>query len=223
MMLSKKRIGNFTGSEGHKLVPGIRGGQSQRNTYIFEKAQEKVLGFVKSFRDYNTDHGHFNEFEGIQEFSKMSGLIVEPLNNEYFEINENCGATPDAKVVDFSGNIIASVDIKCPTSTFFIQKMQMINESETKYQNSPKQYYYQAQMQMMALKVDTHYLVRYLTASETDFDGNKIEYNLPIESRIYWKVIKSDKKVQDELLEMIEQAANERDLLVEIFKKPILS
>lgn len=221
-MLSKERIGRFTASRISDLVPGSRGGSSTRDKYIFEKAEEVVRGHAKSFRNKHTEHGEMNEYEAIQAFAKVTGLLVEYLDQIYFPINDNCGATPDAIVVDFSNNVLASVDVKCPTETFFQQKMLMINEAKPKYQNVPKSYYYQAQMQMMALGVKEHYLVRYMTKMDVDFDGNKIEYDLPLESRIFYKVIKQDLEVQEELLDMVEQAAKERDVLVEIFRAPIL-
>ena len=220
MTLSNERLGKFTASSIHKLFVGGKG--ATRDSYIFEKAEEIVKGHAKMFNNRHTEHGHMNEFEAIESFQEVSGLLVEYLEQEYFAINSNAGATPDAKVVDFNGKTIASVDVKCPTETFFQQKMLMIKESKPEFQNVPKQYFYQAQMQMLALGVDTHYLVRYLTKSDLDYEGNKVEYNLPLNVRLYWKRITADKSVQDDILSLVEAAATERDLLVEIFTKPIL-
>lgn len=219
--LSKDRLGKFTASSISKLFIGGKG--ATRDSYIFEKAEELVKGHSKVFSNKHTDHGHLNEYEAIEAFAEVSGLIVEYLNQEFFTINDNCGATPDAKVVSFSGSTVASIDVKCPTETFFKQKYAQIKESKPEYQNVPKDYFYQAQMQMMALGVKEHYLVRYLTAMDIDFDGNKIEYNLPLDVRLFYKKIIADEKVQNEILEKVEQAAKERDVLVEIFKKPILT
>ena len=47
--------------------------------------------------------------------------------------------------------ITASIDLKCPTEKFFEQKMMMINNAKPEFQNVPKEYFYQAQMQMMSL------------------------------------------------------------------------
>jgi hypothetical protein len=220
-MLSKERLGKFTASRASDLFVGGKG--VTRDKYIFEKAQEIVLGHAKQFSNKHTQHGNLNEFEAIQSFKEVTGLNVEYLEQEYFAINENCGATPDAKVVDFFDKVIASVDVKCPTETFFAQKMMMLNESKPEFQNVPKSYYYQAQMQMMSLNVDKHYLVRYLTKSDIDFEGNKVEYDLPIETRIYYKLITADSEVQKKILELVEQASKERDALVKIFLTPILN
>lgn len=216
-LLSPKRIGNFTASEIFKLFTGGK----TRDSYIFEKAQEKATGHQKQFSDKNTEHGHLHEHEALCNFSEISGLLSENLLQQYFEINENCGATPDGKVCDFYGNALATIDCKCPTTTFFEQKMLFIKESKPEFQNVPKQMFYQGQMQMLAMGVEEHYLVRYLTAMDTDYYGNTIEYDLPLNVRLFYQKIKSDKRVQAQIIGLVEQASKERDLLVEIFKKPV--
>lgn len=221
-MLSKERLGRFTASRISELFVGPKGGSSTRDKYIFEKAEESVKGHAKQFQNKYTQHGHLNEFEAIQSFAEVTGFNVEHLNQEYFPINNNCGATPDAKVVDFSGKVLATCDVKCPTETFFTQKMMMLNESKPEFQNVPKQYYYQAQMQMLSMEVNEHYLVRYLTKMDVDFDGNKIEYNLPLDIRLYYKIIKADRKVQEEIIRLVETAVVERDMLIKIFTTPII-
>lgn len=214
--LSKERVGNFTASEIYKLFVGGK----TRDTYIFEKAQEKTTGHQKEFSTKKTDHGHMHEHEAGVSFSEVTGIQVENLMQEYFPINENCGATPDFKAVDFNGNLLASIDCKCPTDSFFEQKMQFIKESKPEFQNVPKQMFYQAQMQMLAMSVDEHYLVRYLTAMDTDYYGNTIEYDLPLNVRLFYQKVKADKRVQAQIIGLVEAAAKERDLLVAIFKTP---
>ena len=220
MTLSKERLGKFTGSTITSLFVGGKG--KTRDSYIQSKAEEMVLGHVKNFSHRNFDHGHMNEFEAIETFGQVTGFNVEYLEQEYFPINDNCGSTPDAKVVDFSGKILASCDVKCPTSKFFEQKLQIIMDSKPEYQNSPKEYFYQAQMQMMSLGVDKHYLVRYLTKMDMDYEGNKIEYDLPVDVRLFYKVIEADPKVQQSILDAVEVASKERDLIIEMLLKPIL-
>lgn len=231
MNLSKDRLGKFTGSSTGKLFVGGKG--ATRDKYILEKAEEIVRGhFKRGFRNFHTDHGHLNEYEGIENFRKVSGLIVEYLEQQFFEINANCGATPDAAIVDFAGVYLASVDIKCPTESFYEQKLMFIQESKPEFQNVPKDMYIQGQMQMMALTeanrkkglppVTEHYLVRYMTSSEVDEDGVKIEYNIPLEARIFYQRITADSVFQQKILDAVSAAAAERDLLVEILLKPII-
>lgn len=232
MILSNARNGKFTASQMWKLFVGGKG--VTRENYIFEKAEEIVKGHAKpEFKSKYTEHGHINEWEAADEFQRLTGFIVKSFNNEFFAINENCGSTPDGGIENMKVIITASVDYKCPVNSFFEQKMLHIKEGKPEYQNVPKESFYQAQTQMMSLTehnkklghppVTEHYLVRYLTNCYYNEDtGEKIEYDLPIETRMFWKVIKADPKVQEQILKEVEQASKERDLLVEIFKKPIL-
>jgi hypothetical protein len=225
--LSKSRLGKFTASEIHKLFTG----GTTRQTYIFEKAQELATGRMKEFSNKHTDHGHMHEHEAITNFGEVTGLLVENLMQEFFAINENCGATPDAKITDFNGKFLATVDVKCPTTTFFEQKMVFVNESKPQFQNVPKQMFYQGQMQMLAVSeynksiglppINEHYLVRYLTACDTDYYGNSIEYDLPLDVRLFYQKIVADYRVQAQIVGLVETAAKERDVLLQIMKKPI--
>lgn len=217
LTLSKDRLGRFTASSIHKLFTG----GATRETYIFEKAEEIIKGHSKQFSSKHTEHGHMHEFEAIQSFAEVSGLNVVYTDQVYYPINDNCGSTPDAKVVDFSDNVLASCDVKCPPETFFKQKMLFIKESKPQYQNVPKEFFYQGQMQMMSLKVNEHYLARYLTAMDIDFDGNKVEYDLPLNTRLFYQKITADSRVQEQILRLVEAASKERDLLVKIMKQPI--
>lgn len=230
-MLDKAKLGKFSASEGYKLFIGGKG--VSRDNYIKEKAEEVVRGhFKKQFKSKDTDHGNMNEFEAITVFKELTGLLVEPLNQQYFPINEDCGSTPDGKVVSFNGIIEASLDAKCPTESFYTQKLLQVKESKPEYQNVPKEMFFQAQMQMMSLTeynkklghppVEKHYLVRYMTSMDIDDDGNKTEYNIPLEARMFYKEITSDKVVQEQILKAVEVAAKERDALVKIFLQPII-
>lgn len=223
MALSKDRLGRFTASRISDLFPGPRGGSSIRDKYIFEKAQEVVRKHAKQFSNKNTDHGHMNELEAGKAFADLTGLNVVYLDQKYFPINSNCGATPDFSVDTFKGEVIASVDVKCPTESFFEQKMLFLKEGKPGFQNCPKQMFYQGQMQMMALRTEEHYLVRYMTAMDIDYYGEKIEYDLDLNVRLFYQRITKDPVVQEQILEAVEQAAKERDLLVEIMMKPIIT
>jgi hypothetical protein len=203
-----------------------------RDKYIFEKAKESVQGYAKAFGNKNTQHGNFNEFEAITEFRNLTGIDLEYLDQAYFPVNENSGATPDAAERNFDESFLASGDVKCPTDTFFEQKMMFIQESKPEFQNSPKNYFFQGQWQMLSLSkwnaergfppVKKHYLIRYLTNWDIDDDGNKTEIDLPLEARMFYKTITFDKDVCDMLLKEVDIAAQERDMLIKIFKTPII-
>ena len=229
-MLSNDRLGKFTASTVSNLFVGGKG--ATRDSYIMDKAIESVKGYAKSFTSKHTEHGNINELEALEAFNEVTGLNAVYLDSEYFPINENCGSTPDAALINYDIVMTASIDLKCPTEKFFEQKMMMINDSKPEFQNVPKAYFYQAQMQMMSLSkyneslghppVTNHYLVRYLTSTNYDFDGNKIEIDLPLNVRIFYKIIHADLEVQAKILQEVAQASEQRDALIQILKQPII-
>jgi hypothetical protein len=229
-MLSNHRLGKFTASTVSNLFVGGKG--ATRDSYIMDKAIESIRGYAKSFSSKHTEHGNINELEALESFIEVTNLDARYLDSEYFPINDDCGSTPDAALYDFDGIIVASIDLKCPTEKFFEQKLMMINDCKPEFQNIPKAYFYQAQMQMMSLSlhniklglpsVDLHYLVRYLTSTNYDFDGNKIEIDLPLETRIFYKIVKADPEVQQRILDEVKIASEQRDKLIEILTKPII-
>jgi len=229
-MLSNHRIGKFTASTISNLFVGGKG--ATRDSYIMDKAIEKIKGYGKSFTSKHTEHGNVNELEALESFIQVTGLDARYLDSEYFPINDNCGSTPDAALFNFDGVMVASIDLKCPTEKFFEQKMMMLNDSKPEFQNVPKAYFYQAQMQMLSLSkhnlekghpaVINHYLVRYLTSTNYDFDGNKIEIDLPLNVRIFYKIVKADLEVQSKILQEVAQASEQRDALIQILKQPII-
>jgi hypothetical protein len=229
-MLSSERLGKFTASTIHNLFVGGKG--ATRDSYIMDKAIESVKGYAKSFTSKHTEHGNINELEALESFNQVTWLDAKYLDSVYFPINENCGSTPDAALYDINDRMISSIDLKCPTEKFFEQKMMMINDSKPEFQNVPKAYFYQAQMQMMSLTkhneslghpaVTNHYLVRYLTSTNYDFDGNKIEIDLPLNVRIFYKIVKADLEVQAKILQEVAAASEQRDALINILKQPII-
>jgi len=229
-MLSSDRLGKFTASTVSNLFVGGKG--ATRDSYIMDKAIEAVKGYAKSFSSKHTEHGNINELEALESFIEVTGMNAVYTDSQYYPINDNCGSTPDAVILDFDNVISATVDLKCPTEKFFEQKMMMINDSKPEFQNVPKAYFYQAQMQMMSLTkhnesigypaVTNHYLVRYLTSTNYDFDGNKIEIDLPLNVRIFYKIVKADLEVQAKILQEVAQASEQRDALIQILKQPII-
>jgi hypothetical protein len=144
------------------------------------------------------------------------------------QYGDNAGATPDGLVQDpFTGEIFATVDVKCPTGKFWHQKLDIIQNAKPQYQNSPKEYFYQAQMQMLVasayygVPIKKHYLVRYLAEPDMGDYAEPIQFDMDDSLRIYWKVIEADEIAQEQLIELIEQSAIERDELVNILKQTI--
>lgn len=196
-----------------------------RDDYIFQKAEELTIGLEEGFFEtYDTNHGQFNEYEAHDMFVKTSGLNVVYGEQKYYKINQDAGATPDATIQDFDGKIEATVDYKCPTRSFFQQKMRLIKQMLPQYQYCTKEQYYQAHWQMMATGCDKHYLVRYLAEYfEDKKTGDLVKIDLPVQTRIYWHVIHRDEKTCEDIRNEIKLASEERDKLVEIFKQPIIN
>jgi len=229
MTNNPKRYGRFTASEIFKLVPGERGGTATRDKYILEKAIEIVQGCeLPGFTSRHTEHGNWHEREAIDAFMAASGLTVEYQSDQFLPYGDNAGATPDGLVTDpFTGEIFATVDVKCPTGKFWHQKLDIIQNAKPQFQNSPKEYFYQAQMQMLVasayygVPIKKHYLVRYLAEPDMGDYAEPIQFDMDDSLRIYWKVIEADEVAQVCLIELIEQAAIERDELVNILKQTI--
>jgi hypothetical protein len=97
-MLSSDRLGKFTASTIHNLFVGGKG--ATRDSYIMDKAIEAVKGYAKSFTSKHTEHGNINELEALESFIEVTGLNAVYLDSEYFPINENCGSTPDAALIN---------------------------------------------------------------------------------------------------------------------------
>lgn len=225
-MLSNERLGRFTAFDVYKLF--VEGKGATRQTYIMDKAQEKATGMRTGFIGNKiTEHGEFNEYEAIEMLAEHTGLNIEYGNQRFFKYGDNAGATPDAYVKDFDDRILAVVDVKCPVTSFFKQKLLIVEGALPQYQNIPKPYFYQLQLQMMSASatlgypVKDAYLVRYLTSSHVDDDGNKFEFDLPLGVRLLIKHITADEAVQEDIAKAIDRAANERDELVKIFNTEI--
>jgi hypothetical protein len=210
-----KRKGRFTASEIHKLFVEPRT-QKDRDAgllsetakgYIFEKAVEYMTGYRKGiFPTKPMQHGIHNEFEGFEAFNKAIGLNFELTSNQFYPLGDNAGASPDGILPD-GIDVLAVVDIKCPyePTTFFEQKLML-----SSVEDIPKIYYYQLQMQMLCTGAPTSYLARYLTSNNVDQYGNKLEYSIPEEKRIFWTQLDRNEEVHQQILDKISLAENVR-------------
>jgi len=217
-MLSKTRTGKFTASEIWKLFvePKTKadkeaGVWSETSlTYIMEKAVEEVTGWRKEFSSKATDHGLYNEQEAFDAFKTLTGLNFVMNSSTFLEYGQYAGASPDGILYD-GLDIIAVMDVKCPYSpvSFFNQKIDHLEGD-----NVPREYFYQLQMQMMVTGCDTSYLCRYLTSSVTDDFGNKFEFDLTINSRLFYTTVKKDQSVWDAMEEKIMKAQKTKERII---------
>jgi hypothetical protein len=208
-----KRKGRFTASEIYKLfveprtVKEREAGQLSETAkgYIFEKAVEYATGFRKQVFAKQMEHGIVNEAEGFEAFKSAIGMDFELTSNQFFCIGDNAGASPDGVLFD-GLDIVAVVDIKCPYDpvSFFQSKMELTAAE------IPKTYFYQLQMQMLATGAADAFLARYLTAQSSDQYGNKIEYEIPADKRIFWTHVPADPSVHEQIIDKISLAENLR-------------
>lgn len=185
-------------------------------TYIFEKAVEQVTGWRKEIQGAALTHGVSNEHEAFEAFEKIYGLGFQLTSTTFFKINEFSGASPDGVLYgDNLDEIQAVLDVKCPFNpiSFYQQKKQHI-EAQNEFQGVPKEYYYQLQMQMLATGCKTGYLVRYLTSTIIDNYGNKTEFDLPVETRLFYTKLTYDEAVGQQILEKVQRAEETKQKLI---------
>jgi len=176
------RRGLFTASEIHKLItPGGKLAQNDtRDKYVMDVAFEKVTGFRRPISSKQMEHGNLHEWEAFELFSRLFPDFCR--RNDELLVVDQIGATPDGFVTDIDANLLATIDIKCPYSTWLTQK-EMAMEARVFHD-----YYWQAQCQMYCAGVNRHYLVRYFTPGDI-LDDDTPECDLPEELRIFWQVV----------------------------------
>jgi len=221
-MWANQRKGKFTASEIWKLFvePKTKADKEAGNwsdtamTYIFEKAVEEATGWKKEFTAKAMEHGLVNEAEGFEAFVKITGLNFTLSSSTFIKYGENSGASPDGVLYYDIDKIMAVMDIKCPYSpiSFFEQKKAHLEGSE--YQGVPKPYFYQLQLQMMAAGCKESYLVRYLTSALTDDFGNKFEFDLPLESRIFYTKVLLNDEVKQQIDQKLAKAEETKSLII---------
>ena len=216
MTWNEDRVGKFTASEMWKLFVEPRSKSEKwsqtAKTYIFSKAVEEFTGFRENISSKAIEHGLLNEKDGFDLFKYMTNLDWKFTGKEFFKINDYCGASPDAVYYD-NFDIISVADIKCPQPvTFFERRTAWIDGEEIN-----REYFYQLQTQMLATGAESSFLVYYLAKEFVNTYSGDVEFafDLPVEKRMFFMELKSDKDVHNKILEKVE-LANE-------YKKEILS
>lgn len=205
------RRGLFTASEIHKLItPGGKLAQNEtRDKYVMEVAFEKVTGFRRPISSKQMEHGTLHEWEAFELFSRLFPDFCR--RNDELLVLDNIGATPDGFVTDIDGNLLATIDIKCPYSAWLSQK-EMAMEGRIFHD-----YYWQAQCQMYCAGADKHYLVRYFTPGDI-LDDDTPECDLPEEDRIFWQVVLRNQDDIDFMILAVDEAAKDRERYEQLIK-----
>ena len=165
----------------------LTGGKTAES-YLLRKTLEN-LGISDNLDTKAMQHGTINQYEAFD-------LVLSKIDNckwhdIYTPINDYCGASADA-IGD-----VGVYDVKCPfyIDTYLEQCAKL-----------PKKYYLQNQMQMIAEGKEFGGVLLYLTNSEIDMYGNKIEYPYPLEDRYFMHPTKFDEEAADRILKSIEPA-----------------
>ena len=138
----QERLGRFTASEIHKLIPSGKGGNvfsETGKTYILEKLVELETGFPASdiygpALDWGTEH----EPMAREWYTKLTGNVVQ---EAYFEpYGTHAGGSPDGLVGE-----LGIIEIKCPFRTVNHFKYRMARKAD----DLPAEYFWQIQMNLL--------------------------------------------------------------------------
>lgn len=195
------KLGGIGASDCGKLFTrdGLKAKTAQ--TLAYEKALELINGYKKELTTIPMQHGIFNEEEAYYNVVKPFYPNSKYQSSESIWINENCWVTPD--VVDDVIGI--TIDIKCPYTPF------------TYWQNAkklPEVYISQNQMQMIGTGHKKGAICLYLTSTNIDEWGNKIEFDIPLEKRHLFLPIEAQEDYQNEILNRIDEFMPMRDKIM---------
>lgn len=198
--LSQSKVGGIGASECGALFTkqGVKAKTAQ--TLAYEKAKELITGIKKELTTIAMQHGIFSEYEAFYTVVKPFYPDAVYQSSESIFIEDSIWVTPD--VVDNTQGI--TIDIKCPYSpyTFWNNVKKM-----------PETYLSQNQMQMIGTGHKKGAICLYLTSTQTDEWGNKVEYDIPVEDRHYYIPIEAQPDYQKEIISRIKEFFPVRDTI----------
>jgi putative phage-type endonuclease len=138
----QERLGRFTASEIHKLIPQGKGGQpfsDTGKTYILEKLVELETGFPASeIYGPAVEWGSDKEPMARDWYTRITGNEVQ---EAYFEpYGTHAGGSPDGLVGE-----LGIIEIKCPFKTVNHFKYRMARKAD----DLPAEYFWQIQMNLL--------------------------------------------------------------------------
>ena len=138
----QERLGRFTASEIHKLIPSGKGGQpfsDTGKTYILEKLVELETGFPASeIYGPAVEWGSDKEPMARDWYTRITGNVVQ---EAYFEpYGTHAGGSPDGLVGE-----LGIIEIKCPFKTVNHFKYRMARKAD----DLPAEYFWQIQMNLL--------------------------------------------------------------------------
>lgn len=199
--LKINKLGGIGASEVGKLFTkaGIKAKTAQ--TLAFEKAQELITGQKKDITTPAMMHGIFNEEEAYYKVVRPFYPESTYRSSESIPLGEGYWVTPDV-VCDTEET---TIDIKCPYSPFTFWQWA---------KKTPDTAISQVQMQLIGTKHKKGALCLYLTSTNMDEWGNKIEYKIPIEDRHLFIPIEAQADYQKEIIQRINDFFPVRDTIL---------
>lgn len=200
------KLGGIGASDIGKLFTkaGLKAKTAQ--TLAYEKAKELITGFKKEITTIAMQHGIFSEEEAYTKVVKPFYPNSKYQSSDSIWIMDNAWATPD--VVDDVLGI--TIDIKCPYTPYTYWN---------NVKKLPDAYVSQNQMQMIATGHKKGAICLYLTSTNIDEWGNKIEYDIPLEKRHLFLPIEAQDEYQKEIIKRIEEFIPMRDTILSHLSK----
>jgi hypothetical protein len=205
------KLGGIGASEVGKLFTKDGLKAKTATTLALEKAEELINGYKKFFSTIATQHGVFSEEEAYWSVVKPFYPNAKYQSSDSIWLSDKSWVTPDV-VDDIEG---ITIDIKCPYSPYtFWNNVRKL----------PDTYISQNQMQMIGTGHKKGAICLYLTSTNIDEYGNKMEYDIPLNDRHLFLPIDAQEDYQAEILKRIDEFFPIRDLILShLMKAPIVS
>lgn len=130
--------------------------------YVQRKFANRKNGTFNSFSTKATEHGNKFEHKAIEEFERVTGFVVQHTgeNQICLTYGENCVAHPDGIIFNELGQIIATVEAKCPYNRDIHESYLQIKDAQSLKQIAPN-YYWQVCAQQLFSGVKTSYFISF--------------------------------------------------------------
>ncbi len=187
------RLGRFTASEMHRLIPNGKRPLSEKEkesiklanpksksttiedpeilgkggeTYAHEKVAEMITGESSFFENFATKWGHEHEDRARELFANKMKIQIEQIG--FYPYKHNAGGSPDAIFFDAEGNRDGILEIKCPfNSTNHIEHL-LIRHQDYFKENFPE-YYWQMQSNMLFTDTKKGWFISYDPRAKKEF------------------------------------------------------
>ncbi len=131
--------------------------------YVQRKFESrKATGSFNNFSTKATEHGNKFEHKAIEEFERIIGFVVQHTgeNQICLTYGENCVAHPDGIIFNELGQIIATVEAKCPYNRDIHESYLQIIDAQSLKAIAPN-YYWQVCNQQLSSGANLTYFISF--------------------------------------------------------------